>query len=252
MLAGGAPLRLSAHARDVGLMIYAVTDAHAVLPSGGPSDAGLRLFREGALGAVVRDVRRVPDPAEENLRQYDRTMRRLAESTRALLPVRFGTYVDDPAELRYILRSRHDTLRQRLAHVRNRVQMTLHLSTRGGNQVTSGEGPHQSSTRRGHEVPAASGRPVRRGDGTRHLRERAEAAARARDVPQLSPVRPALGRWIRDERVERRPERVSVYHLIPRASAAAYQRVVARSAARTGVPIVVTGPWPPYAFAEEW
>ncbi|MNC94171.1 hypothetical protein D3C83_109580 [compost metagenome] len=68
----------------------------------------------------------------------------------------------------------------------------------------------------------------------------------------FEPVRAAVQRWLRDERVEQHGRTASVYHLIPRAAAGAYQRAAVRAAATAGIPIVVTGPWPPYAFAETW
>jgi hypothetical protein len=56
-------------------------------------------------------------------------------------------------------------------------------------------------------------------------------------------------RWVRDERVEHRGEVSSVYHLIPRASTEAYRRAVQTSADAAGLRVIVSGPWPPYAFS---
>jgi hypothetical protein len=41
-----------------------------------------------------------------------------------------------------------------------------------------------------------------------------------------------------------------VYHLIPVSAAAEYRRAISRSAADIGLPAIVSGPFPPYAFAE--
>jgi hypothetical protein len=41
----------------------------------------------------------------------------------------------------------------------------------------------------------------------------------------------------------------SVYHLIPRASVPAYRRALQSAARDAGVRVIVSGPWPPYAFA---
>jgi hypothetical protein len=62
-------------------------------------------------------------------------------------------------------------------------------------------------------------------------------------------VRRAVARWVRDERVEHRAGVSSVYHLIPRSSAEAYRHAAQTSAASSGVTAIVSGPWPPYAFA---
>ena len=86
--------------------------------------------------------------------------------------------------------------------------------------------------------------------GTEYLRTRAAAAAREREVAGFEPIRSAVRRWIRDERVEKHARIASVYHLIPRASAESYRIAASRVAATTGTHSVISGPWPPYAFAE--
>ncbi len=88
--------------------------------------------------------------------------------------------------------------------------------------------------------------------GAAYLRERAAAAAREREVPAFEPIRDAVRRWIRDQRVEKREGVASVYHLVPRASADAYRVAAERAAADNGLRVVVTGPFPPYAFADTW
>jgi hypothetical protein len=93
-------------------------------------------------------------------------------------------------------------------------------------------------------LPAPAG-----ASGAEYLRGRAAHAARERDVPELAAVRAAVARWIRDEEVERRGGVVSVYHLIPRGSAAAYARAAHTAASAAGVRVVISGPYPPYAFA---
>ena len=70
-----------------------------------------------------------------------------------------------------------------------------------------------------------------------------------RDVPGFDSVRLAVRRWVRDERVEKRMNVATVYHLIPRASAPAYQRALRSAAAGSGLRVLVSGPFPPYAFA---
>ena len=62
-------------------------------------------------------------------------------------------------------------------------------------------------------------------------------------------MRSALGAWIVEERVERKGEVVSVYHLIRRQAAAAYGRAATAALARAGLRGVVSGPFPPYAFS---
>ena len=55
------------------------------------------------------------------------------------------------------------------------------------------------------------------------------------------------------ERQDAPPRLVTVYHLVDRRPLRAWRAVVARvlpSLARQGIVVTVSGPWPPYAFAE--
>ena len=87
----------------------------------------LTVVRAGSLAAYAGEMRRIPRPAEDQLRKYDAVQRRLAARASALLPARYGTEVRDLEELEVILRSRQATLRRQLAKVRGRVQMTTRL-----------------------------------------------------------------------------------------------------------------------------
>jgi hypothetical protein len=84
------------------------------------------------------------------------------------------------------------------------------------------------------------------------MNERAEAAARERDVPGFDAVRQAVAAFIREERVEKHAALTTVYHLVPRSSAGAYRARIIGAATAAGLQIVVSGPWPPYAFARVW
>jgi hypothetical protein len=86
--------------------------------------------------------------------------------------------------------------------------------------------------------------------GSAYLRARATAAAHAREIPGFEPIRAAVRRWIRDERVEKRAGIASVYHLIPRSSAGSYRSAAVRAVAASDMRVVLSGPWPAYAFAE--
>jgi hypothetical protein len=85
--------------------------------------------------------------------------------------------------------------------------------------------------------------------GRDYLRNRARSAAAARALPGFEPVSHAVARWVRDERVEHRGGVSSVYHLVPRSSAAAYRHAAQSAAASSSLTAIVSGPWPPYAFA---
>ena len=213
------------------MIVYAVVASRR-----GPVSFSLRngrrfhIVREAAVAAVVT-VRPALSPTPANLRRYDRAMQELAKKFSAILPVRFGTRMEED-ELRFVLSSRRRSLARALAHVRRRAQMTVRVMRR----------PIVAERRPESEIPYGL-------TGQDYLRHRARAAAAARTVPGFEPVRNAVRRWVRDERVEHRGGVSSVYHLVPRTSADAYRRAVQRSAVAAGLTVIVSGPWPPYAFA---
>lgn len=195
----------------------------------------LRVVTVGAVSAIVGDVARPPRPTEANLRTYDAVMRRLARDHAALLPVRFGTQFRDLDELSLVLQSRQHSLRRLLRHVRNRAQITI--------RIVVAESRVRADSHVGRALSSGS-----RASGSSYLKGRAAEAARAREIPGFDPVRVAVRRWVRDERIERQATVTSVYHLIPRGSVDAYRAALDR-AARTGdLRIRVSGPFPPYAF----
>ena len=192
----------------------------------------LRVVRRGTLAAVVSDRSRASS-SPANLRRYDRVIRELAARFPAILPARFGTSVDE-SELMFILSSRRASLARALTTVRGRVQMTIRVLPRG-------RAEDRSTAQTGEER-------ARVVTGRDYLAGKARAA---RAVAGFEPVRAAVARWVRDERVERRGGVSSVYHLIPRSSAGVYRRAVHASAASAGLRLTVSGPWPPYAFAAD-
>jgi hypothetical protein len=186
----------------------------------------------------------VPRPTAERLRRYDAVIRRLAARYTSLLPARFATSFADPTELSFVLRSRQESLRHALAHVRGRVQMTVRIVEAGTARRTAGAAGAGRVGGAGGERPVAPAVT-----GSVYLRARAAAAAREREVSGFEPIRNAVRRWIRDERVDRHARVASVYHLIPRGSAKSYRTAADRAANDTGIRTVISGPWPPYAFA---
>jgi hypothetical protein len=193
---------------------------------------GRGIARE-ALAAIERDgysivagaMPGVPEPTAVALRAYDRVVRRLAAATDAIVPFRFGTIVS-PSDLDAAIAPIEDALREALALVRGREQMTLRLF--GDGDVAR---PRARATK-----------------GALYLASRAASADAADAIARL---RRALGRLVRAEVVERHdgPLRVSLYHLVDRGRAADYRARVDR-ASRAIAPLRahVTGPWAPYAF----
>jgi len=229
------------------LCVYAlVSSSRPVQRLTGVAGERLRAIPVDGVLAVIGDVRRRPAASTRNLRQYAAVVESIAGRVSGILPVRFGTTFDDVSELMLVLRSRSATMRQRLRAVRGRTQMTIRLVS----ESESGDASCASQTR-------AAGRARVRLEhkatqGTQYLQQRLAVLRTAREVPELAPIRPAIRRLVKDERVERRGGVATVHHLIPRAMAERYRAAVERAAAESGVRLSVSGPFAPYAFADNW
>jgi hypothetical protein len=216
--------------------VYALL-GEAPPPGAGLCDEPLRAVRIDDLVAAVGDMTNRPAVNEATLRAHDAVVRRLADAVDAVLPVRFGSLLPE-SSLTELLRARARELRDALILVAGREQMTLRVL---------GDAPAPS------DAAADAGHGPELGSGARYLAGRRAAWRRAREVPELASLRPALQPLVRAERVTRHdapPLLASVYHLVDRGSAAAYRDVVERSP-QTPVQLAVGGPWPPYAFAPE-
>jgi hypothetical protein len=228
------------------LCVYAlVSSSRPVQRLTGIAGEQLRAIPFDGVLAVVGYVRRRPAASTRNLRQYAAVVESIASRVPAILPVRFGTTFDDLAELTSVLRTRGSALRQRLRAVRGRTQMTIRLV---------GSDPHDGPLRGRTPVTHRAGvRPRNKAtQGTQYLRERLAVLRTAREVPELAVIRPAIRRFMKDERVERRSGVATVHHLIPRAMAERYRAAVERAAAEGDVRLTVSGPFAPFAFADNW
>jgi len=211
----------------VRLLVYAITGPVGTVARRGLNGERLQVRKVGRLTAVVAPTGVPPATTTENLRRYDLAIARLADDLPSVLPARFPTVVADEEELAFILRSRQPSLREALRRVRGRAQFTIRMND---------------------AEPSASPLPPSRSNGTAYLRWRRDVQALAPHAHGFDPVRAAVQRWVKEERVERHAGVVSVYHLVPRGSASAYRAALVRAAAAAQVRCRVTGPFPPYAF----
>ena len=228
------------------LCVYALVSAPpALLRADGVTGEPLRIITVDRISAVAGEVRRAPAPGVRNLRRYAAVIESIAAKVPAILPARFGTTVPDAAELTFILRSRRATLRERLRAVRGRAQMTIRLT--GSDPLNESYGGQTPVTGRTGVRP-----PYEATQGTEYLQRRREIGARARAVPEFEAIRGVVRRYIKDERVEKRGGVVTINHLVPRGAALRYRDAVERAARDNEVRLIVTGPFPPYAFADTW
>ena len=203
----------------------------------GLGDEPLRYLPVAGLLAAVGDMAAPPPVSRTTLLAHDAVVRRLAAAVDAILPVRFGTLLAGDAALADTLAERAPRLREALALVAGREQMTLRVF----GEAASPPAP----------VPGTSDP----GPGTRYLEGRRQQARRDAEVPELAPLRPHLAPLVRAEHAQRHdapPLIASVYHLVDRGRAGAYLDALAAGAsALAPTRAAATGPWPPYAFAPE-
>jgi hypothetical protein len=175
---------------------------------------GVRAIVIAGACAIVAE-REAGEPSIEAAVEHDRVVRAIRAD--AVLPMRFGVSFDDERALRAELRPLKRAIAGALARVRECVQLTVRVS--------------------GKEAP------LKGGPGTRYLARKA--------VPELAPLVRALRELVQDTRIERKRAGESfavLYILVARSDVARVKRVV-RATALEGIALMLTGPWPPYAFA---
>ena len=231
------------------ICVYAlVRPAPAHLNLTGVRGERLRVITVHDVSAVVGEMRRAAAPSVRNLRRYAAVIEALAVRTPAILPARFATTVVDGEELRFVLTSRNATLRRRLRAVRSRRQMTLRLLAVSDSEWDDDPLASRSDIAGRIRLRLANGAT----QGTQYLQRRKAMADQARAIPGFEPVRAAVRRFVKDERVEKRAGVVTVNHLVPRTAVEHYAAAVQRAALDNGLRLMVSGPWAPYAFADNW
>jgi hypothetical protein len=205
------------------IYVYAIADG------AGSAEQPLRELAYGDVTAVYREVASIPDATEESLRDQEHVLEQLMEK-REILPLRFGSTVEDEDELRQVLATRHDEFAVALARVRGRVEMGV----RGTAAVVGSQS-------------AASGREYL----TRKLEGRRVAAGAAEGLhAELSQIAHASSLRVASEPALG----FAASYLVDRERVAEFRsRCEAASGVRPDLELACTGPWPPYSFvsAEE-
>jgi len=213
------------------LYLYALVDRPPRRPLGqGMARRPLSVLRAGKVWVVVEHAS-APAVTAKKLVAHDRVVRRIAAMVTAILPLRFASTARDSAALKALLAPLAEPIGRALARVSGCVQFTLRAAGRATRQ------PTRSSRKEG--------------PGTRWLARR---MARER-VPEIAALTEETRPFVRAVRMERQePPRdhfATVYHLVERSAVPAWRAAVAKALPRLGsVHVTMTGPWPPYAFAE--
>jgi hypothetical protein len=204
------------------IWVYAICDRPEL---GAPPD--LDGVREGELFAVFGRQADI-DPEPDALWAHERVVERLMED-RTVLPMRFGSRVADEDELRRVLADGHDSFVSMLGRVRGRVEL--------GVRVLSCTPEHIGEAATGREYMLAKlsgGRRAAHATATVHEPLAGLAADSRRQAAGCS------GELLRGA------------YLVDRGAVARFSAAVERlQEAHPDLPMLCTGPWPPYSFVRE-
>jgi hypothetical protein len=193
----------------------------------------VEFVRAGDVYAAVERAVRPPSVSEPALRRQHDVIAALTARVDAVLPARFGAFVDGP-ELEAIVTRRRDVITEALQLVRGRKQMTSRLLGSESGAETGGPGT---------AVAAESGTAYMESRRQRH----------ARPAP-LSAVAEAVRDLVAAERFEvgRGRTIATLYHLIDARDVKAYRDALVTVQVRTeDGTLTLTGPWAPFAFAPD-
>jgi hypothetical protein len=197
----------------------------------------LRIRSVAGAYAIVERRADIPPPAFGSLSAHQAVLVRLSRAVPAILPVRFGTLLDDEA-LEEALADRDAELADAFALVRNRVQFTWRY-----------QAPARTQLPRTAARPASGA--LAAGAGAAYLR-RAATGARAAPPAPFRLLRDRLRSFIVRESFQPAASGMpdTLYQLIDKPAVKRY-RARAQVVTLASPRLIVSGPWPPFAFAPE-
>lgn len=216
------------------LYVFALTSG--VMPAFEETGHAVEFVRAGPVHAAVERRGSAWSSTEASLRRQHAIVARLTGAIESVLPARFGMLLE-AGELEAAVARRESAILEALALVRGRRQMTARLRSRTPQGEAAGQVPQS---------------------GTDYLEARRSAAALP---PALRDICVAVRHLVHAEVFADAKAAIpaTVYHLIDRRDDERY-RVAVDGARRGGEPgqgdawggdVLVTGPWPPFAFAPD-
>lgn len=224
-------------AMNDGWYVFALTDEVPRGRLGRGLSSTLRARNVAGAYAIVERRADVPPAAFGSLRAHQAVLVRLSEAVPAILPVRFGTLLEENA-LEEALADRDADLSEAFALVRHRVQFTWRYRPPA----------RRSQALRTPLGPPPVGAAV---TGTAYLR-RAAHGLKAAPPESFRLLRDRLHPFVIREKFQPAARGMpdTVYQLIDKPAVPRY-RVMAEALAVTSPMLTVSGPWPPFAFAPE-
>jgi hypothetical protein len=207
----------------------------------GISNAKVRLLRIEDLGVLVSDSEMDAVPVtRENALTHAAVLGSVLDRTTPL-PFRFGTLLTEPQLINYIT-ARKPALKAKLAHVRGCVEMNVKII-----QQLPKEDEAQTEDVDSQQGPGTAFLAQKR----RELLGDEHRSTYAAGLSAL--VRETLDGMIKDEQVALRPSErlvLAAAHLVEHSNIQEYRQKIADTVqAHPELHFLVSGPWPPYSFA---
>jgi hypothetical protein len=214
--------------------LYAITD-HPGPPL--PDVAPLRVVPIDGLAGVYTTASDA-EVSPEALWRHEEVVEALM-ADRDLLPVRYGTRLDDEAAVARALEERREELAAALDRVRGAVELSVRAAAPGAQELSA------------PALPEATSGAADAAGGAEYLRARARAAAgHDRTAKILHEPLSALAR-ASVEGTPHPPELFRAAYLVEHEAVERFTEAVGRlQNANQGLRLLCTGPWPPYSFAE--
>ncbi len=239
--------------------VFALVDAVPSRRAGKGLTGPLSIRKLAGAFAVVERRADVPPVEFGSLKKHQDVVTRLAGQVPAILPVRFGTLLEDE-HLDEATSERDDEIAEAFDLVRGRVQFTWRIVGGGRSEVG---GRRSEVGGRRSEAGVSAGALAKAEDrntgsaaalaksGTAYLR-RAARAANPAPPAAFRALRPKLASLATRQRYQPGTPAIpeAVYHLVDKRNV---DRYVAAAAAleESSRLLAVTGPFPPFAFAPE-
>jgi len=232
------------------IYLYAIIDAVDLPGTLGPGIHGedVRAKAWGGMACVIGDIAsHTVQATEDALWRHEEIVEDILEHRHGqmgVLPVRFGTVLEDEDAARRVLASHREAFARDLAQVRGRVELSLRVLWDEG--IPDAEVPPPTTYR---QVPGGNGRAylmalVEHARQMRARRQRAEAVAAELEAPLLQLAADHVHRCLETPRML-----LTCAYLIDRGNVEAFQRRVrALQDGRPEFSFHCTGPWPAYSF----
>jgi hypothetical protein len=194
--------------------LYAITDDPA------PPDPPLRALRSDGLTVLCAPAEQ-REMSAEVLWRHEEVVESLMKG-RDVLPMRFGTLVEDDDAAVRALEERGEELKRSLDRVRGAVELAVRAEAEPGSVA----------------APAAA-------SGTEYMRAKAHRTEAARLLHE------PLAFLARESVVKPGPEVLRAAYLVDREAVDSFVGLVKRlQETHEGLRVLCTGPWPPYSFVQ--